>query len=111
MSLVENVGVIVRQFFSNFHIPDRFDPDPAVLDYGITVRIARVVDKPRIVPVDRRVDHDVIVNREEIRVMSLAFVVGVPLVRLTRRTCTADSAQLQRRVGAVATRVGSQRAS
>ena len=32
----------------------------------------------------RRVDHDVIVNCEEVRVMSLAFVVGIPLVRLAR---------------------------
>lgn len=84
MSLVENVGVIVRQFFSNFHIPDRFDPDPAVLDNRITVRSARVIDEARIIPVHRRVDHNVIVNCEEVRVMSLAFVVGIPFVRLAR---------------------------
>ena len=84
VSLVENVRVIVRQFFSNFHIPDGFDPDPAVLDHSITVRIARVIDEARIIPVDGRVDHDVIVNCEEIGVMSRAFVVGIPLVRLAR---------------------------
>ena len=85
MSFLEYVRVIIRQLFARFHIADRLDPDPAVLDDRITVGVARVVDEPRIVAIHGGVDDGVIIYREEIGVMPVPLVVGVPLVGLFRR--------------------------
>ena len=51
----------------------------------VAIRVARVVDEPRLVAVHRRVDHDVVVDREQKRVMALVAVVGIPRVGLRRR--------------------------
>ena len=45
---------------------------PSSID-RVAVRIARVVDEARLVAVDRRVDHDVVVDREQIGVVPLAI--------------------------------------
>jgi hypothetical protein len=90
--LVEEVRVVVRQLFAGFDVADRLDPDASVLDYGIAIRRARVIDEPRLVSVDGGVDDDVVVDREEIRVMALIDAVGIPRIRSTasRRECDAS---------------------
>ena len=85
MPFLEYIGVIIRQLFARFHIADRLNPDPAVLDDRITVGVARVFDEPRIVSIHCCVDDDVIIYREEISMMPVALVIGVSLVRPFRR--------------------------
>jgi hypothetical protein len=67
--LIENVGVVIRQLFARPDIANRLDPDSSVVDYRITVGIARMVDEPRVVSPDGSVDHDVIVDRKKKSVM------------------------------------------
>ena len=75
VSFLQNVGVIIRQLLARFHIPNGFDPDPAVVDDRIAVRVAGVVDEPRLVSVDGCIDHDVVIDSEEIRVVTIPFIV------------------------------------
>src|SRR4051812_20648173 len=46
--LLQHVRVVVRQLLSRRHVADRLDPDPPVVDHGVAVRVARVVDEPRL---------------------------------------------------------------
>lgn len=70
MPFLQLVRVVVRQLLSRRYVADRFDPDSPIVNHRVAVRIAGVIDEPRVVPVDRRVDHDVIVDREQERVMA-----------------------------------------
>ena len=89
MSLIENVGVIIRQLFSGFHITDSLDPDTLGLDHRIAVRVARVVDEPRFVPIDGRIDDDIVIDCEKVGVMPVRFVVRVSGICLDRRKALA----------------------
>ena len=84
MSLIENVGVIIRKLFARFHIADGLDPYTLVVDHGIAVGITGVVYEPRFIPIDRSIDDDVIIDREEIRVVSRCCVIGVSRVCVSR---------------------------
>src|SRR5678815_1169453 len=81
MSLVEDVRVVIRELLARGDVADRLDPDATVVDDRIAVRIARVIDEPRVVAVDGGVDHDVVVDREEKRVVSLINAIGVTGIR------------------------------
>lgn len=80
VALLENVCVVVRELFARLDVANRLDPDAAVVDHRIAVRVARVVDEPRLVAADRRVDHHVVVDREEEGVVPLTFYVGIACV-------------------------------
>src|SRR5204863_4990308 len=84
MALLQYVRIVVRQLFSRLNVTDRLDPDPRVVDDRVAIRIARVVDEPRLVAVHGSIDHDVVVNREQIRVMPLVAAVRIPRVGLRR---------------------------
>lgn len=90
MSLIENVGVIIRQLLAGFHIADSLDPDTLVLDDRIAVRVARVIDEPGFIPIDGSIDDDIIVDREKVGMMPIRFVVRIPLI------CLAGSKSLAR---------------
>jgi YVTN family beta-propeller protein len=83
VALFELVGIIVRQFLPGLHIPDRLDPDSPFLDHGVAVGIAGVIDESGVVALERGIDHDVIVDGEEERVMPVAIVwiAGIGLLR------------------------------
>src|SRR3974377_269142 len=49
--------VVVRQLFALSDVARRAYPDDALLDVDVTVGAARVVDEPRDVAADARVDH------------------------------------------------------
>ena len=85
VSFIQHVGVVVRQFLPRFHFANCLDPDPATVDDRIAVRIARVVDEPRVVSVYSSVDDYIVVDREEVSMVSAGFIVGVTLVGLFRR--------------------------
>ena len=86
---LEHVGVVVRQFLPPLHIANCLDPDPATVDDRVAVRIARVVDEPRLIPVYSSVDHDVIVDCKEVSVVPVRFIVRIPRVGLFRRQLLA----------------------
>src|ERR1051325_6394172 len=44
------VLVVIRQLNAGLDVPARIDPDLPLLDDGLTVGIARVVDEPGVVP-------------------------------------------------------------
>ena len=69
MTFRELVRVVVRQLFTALDVPDRFDSDAFVLDGRVTVGVARMVDPARLVAADGRVDHDIVVDGEEERVV------------------------------------------
>ena len=85
MTLLEDVRVVVRQLLARLDISNRLDPNPAVLDHRVAIRIARVIDESRLVSADSRVDHDVVIDREQERVVALALDVRIARVRLGRR--------------------------
>jgi len=82
VTLVENIGVVVRQLLARGDIADGLDPDPAVVDHRIAVGIARVIYESRIVATHGGVDDDIIVDRKKISMVTLSRVVRVPLIRL-----------------------------
>src|SRR5688500_10776867 len=84
VALVEHVRVVVGQLLARRDVADRLDPDAAVIDHGVAVRIARMVDEAGVVAVHRRVDYQVVVDREQERMMTLPLHVGVARVRLRR---------------------------
>jgi hypothetical protein len=93
VALFENVGVVVRKLFSGKYVSNRLDPDSIVVDDCITVRVTGVIDEPRLIATNRSVDHDVIIDCEKIRVMSLRFFIRVASIGLRWReslTCVLD---------------------
>ena len=82
MSFLELVGVVVRELFAGLDVANRLDPDASVVDHRIAVRPARVVDEAGLVAIHGGVDDDVVVNREEVSVMHLAWNVGIACVGL-----------------------------
>ena len=84
MALVEDVGVVVRQLFARLDVANRLDPDTAVVDHRVAVRVARVVDEPCLVAADGGVDYHVVVDREKERVVPFSLDVGIARVGLGR---------------------------
>ena len=84
MSFLQNVRVVIRELFAPLHVANRFDPDAAVLYHCVAIRIAGVIDESRFVPIDRGIDDDVVVDREQVRVMPLALLIGIASVGLGR---------------------------
>lgn len=80
MSLIENVRVVVREFFTWSNVAKSIDPDAIIVDHGIAVRIARVIYESRLIAADRSIDHHMIIDREEVGVMPLFDIVWIPLV-------------------------------
>lgn len=85
MPFLQLVRVVVRQLLSRFHIPDRLDPDPAIIDHSVAVRFTGVVDPPGVVAVNGGVHHPLVVDREQEGVMSFAGLLRVAGIRLCRR--------------------------
>src|SRR3954471_2619406 len=89
VSFLEDVRVVVGELLARPHVANGFDPDATVLDDSVAVRIARVVYEPRCVAVHRRIDHDVVVDREQERVVALTSAVGIARIRFSRRESRA----------------------
>ena len=69
---------------------DRLDEHAALLDLGLAVRIARVIDEARVVAADAGVDDRALVDDEQERVVVVLVVVLVALVRLLVRDAVAE---------------------
>jgi hypothetical protein len=80
VAFLEHVRVVVRELFARLDVANGLDPNATVVDHGVAIRIARVIDESRLVAVDGGVDHDVVVDREQERVMSFAVDVGISRV-------------------------------
>src|SRR5882672_4604487 len=61
--------VVVVELFARLDVAQRFDEDAPLLDHGLAVRVAGVVDVARLVAADARVDHRALVDDEEERVV------------------------------------------
>ena len=104
MAFRELVRVVIRELFAALNVPDRFDPDALVLDDCVAVGVAGMVDPARIVPADGRVDHDIVVDGEEERVVPDGGVV-LGIAGIAFRRCQAFARVLdQPRARADATR-------
>ena len=80
MAFLEHIRVVVRELFARFDVANGLDPDATVVDRRVAIRIARVIDESRLVAADGGIDHDVIVDREQERVMTFAVDVGISCV-------------------------------
>ena len=85
MPFIQNVGVVVGQLLPRHDIGNGLDPDATVIDDGIAVGIAGVVDESRRISLHRSVDHHIVVYGEEKGVMSLTVDLGVTRLCLCRR--------------------------
>src|SRR5690606_18547891 len=83
--------VVVPELLARFAVPNRVDVDPAILDHGLAVRRATVIDATCLVPVDARVDHGAAARDEQKRVSivilfprvaSVGFVVSDALTQV-----------------------------
>ena len=83
VAFVENVRVVIRELFAGLNLPDGLDPDPPILYHCIAVRIAGMIDEPRLISAYGSIDDDVVVDSEEVGVVP-ASIVGVPGIRLGR---------------------------
>jgi hypothetical protein len=81
--LVEDERVVVTELLSWTNVTDRLDPDAAIVDHRVAIRVAAVVDPARLVAVDGRVDDDIIIDGKEKRVLR-AWHLGISGVRLGR---------------------------
>ncbi len=82
MPLLEDIRVVVRQLFAGSNVADGLYPDATVIDDRVAIRITRMVDESRFVSVDGRIDHNVVVDGEQISVMALARLIGILRVSL-----------------------------
>ena len=85
VTLIENVGVIIRQLFAGFHIADSLDPYAKVVYDGIAIRVTRVIDESRVISIYRGIDDDVVIDREEVGVVTLSIIIRVTGICLSRR--------------------------
>ncbi len=83
--LGEDVTVVVGQLLTWGDVADGLDPDPAILDHGVAVRITGVVDEASLVAVDRRIHDQIVIDGEQEGVMRLTGNVRVSLVCLGGR--------------------------
>src|SRR5687768_2273363 len=75
------VRVVVRQLFPGRDVADGLDVDPAPVVDRLAVRSAAVVDEPCLVPTDRGVDHLLVTDAKEKRVMAAHGAIVVPAIR------------------------------
>src|ERR1700722_9250853 len=73
--------IVVAQFLAAPYGPNRLDEDALVQRGAFAVRIAAMVDVPRLIPVHARVDHGFRVHREQKRVIVVRILVLVARVR------------------------------
>src|SRR5690606_34479891 len=76
------VRVVVRQLLAALDVAQRIDEHAIVLFDRLAVGIARVIDEPRVVAADRRVDAGATLQAEQERVMDLHGIVVIATVRL-----------------------------
>src|SRR3954468_3536014 len=84
------VLVVVHQLRSRGDRLRGFDEDPFPIVDRFAVRLARVIDEARLVPVHRSVDARLVVDREEERMMAVHLLVVVSLVRGLPRDALAE---------------------
>ena len=82
--------IIVRQLRAGQNVMDGLYKDSAILDHRFAVRLTRVVDEPRLVPLARRINHGFLVHSKEEGVRALHSIVVIPLIRLFRRNALAQ---------------------
>src|SRR4051794_12958567 len=75
------VLIVVDELRTGRNCLDRLDEDPLAIVDRLAVRIAGVIDETGFVAVDRRVDHRLVVHREQKRVVARHLIVIVSLVR------------------------------
>src|SRR5690606_37917796 len=86
----QDVVVVVEQLLPLADRLDRVDEDAAILDNRLAVRVAGVVDVLHAAAADARVDHRLVVDLEQERVMTLLRLVVVAAIRfLPRNALTA----------------------
>ncbi len=74
---VDDQAVIIREFFSGFYVPQRFEENAIAFLFGFQIRLARVINPFRGIAVILGVDDVVIVQVKIKGVMGLTFVVRV----------------------------------
>ncbi len=84
MSFLKNVRIVVRQLLTWLNVAKRLNPDSAVFDHRVAIWVTRMVDEPGLVAIHRRIDHDVVVDREEVGVVPLPVVIRVFRIGLRR---------------------------
>lgn len=72
---VDDQAVIVREFFSNFYIPQRFKENAIAVLFGFQIRLARMINPSRRIAVVLGVDNVPVIQMKIEGVMGLAFVV------------------------------------
>ena len=74
MSFLEDVRVVVHEFFTGFDVVDAFDPETLVADDDIAVGSTGMIEKACFIAVHRGVDDNIVINGKEKRVMPAVFV-------------------------------------
>lgn len=82
VTLLENVGIIVSQFFSRCDIPNSLDPDSLFFHDRIAIGIAGMIDEARLIPINCRIDHYIVIDGKQIRMMSRIEIVGIATICL-----------------------------
>src|SRR5262249_990688 len=76
------VLVVVKELCPRRNALQRLDPDAAPADDGFAIRIARVIDEPRLIAVVRGVDARALIEDEQERVVAPHRLFLVPAVSL-----------------------------
>ena len=74
------VLVVISELDTRLDVPLGINPDSAVLDYRLTVRVARMIDQSGIVATTVSVDAGFLVEREQISVVAAHALVVVPAI-------------------------------
>src|SRR5687768_3147738 len=89
LGAISLVPIVVHQLFAGRDGANRLDVDPLPLVDRLAVGSAAVIDEPRVVAIDRGVDHRPLVDAEEERVMPAHSRVVVTAVGLVGRDALA----------------------
>lgn len=89
VALIEDIRIIVYKLLARFDVVERLDPDAAVVDDGIAVGGAGVIEEAGVVAVHGGVDDHLVIDGEEISVMTLGGSVGVTRVGFRGRDTLA----------------------
>ena len=84
MSFLQSKGIVVRKFLTDLNVAQRLDPDASIINDGVAIGLARMIDESRLVSFDSRVYNDGVIDREQHGVMYLSRDVGIPRFRLLR---------------------------
>ncbi len=91
--------VIISQLLARLDGTDRLDVDASSLDDGLAIRIARVVEKTRLVAHDAGIDHRSGIDDEQERVIVVRLLGFVAAVRFLVRHTFADILDEARALG------------